>query len=282
MKKILISMMTIALVAALIGGGVYAWFNDPETSSNNAFQAGTLDLTIDSGNTDVNMFTLTDKKPGDDDGGSPGTVALKNIGSITGDLTIATGAVTNTESTGTTGTADSGDTTTLVDAALTQADDYWIGYTLAITAGTNSGESRLVTDFDADTDTVTVASAFTAAIDSSSVYSLHTEHEVDGDTGEMGAELDIAMWLDVGGAAGSYDDGTDIGLKSDGNIYTSGALQFAAIDDYASLTWTDCHTGMAQNAEVDFYVEWQIDSIVENTIQGDSVSVGFTFTLEQA
>ena len=50
MRKILISVMTISLVCALIGAGVYANFSDAETSSNNQFAAGTLDLTVDSEN----------------------------------------------------------------------------------------------------------------------------------------------------------------------------------------------------------------------------------------
>ncbi|RST61604.1 cell division protein FtsN [Siminovitchia terrae] len=38
-------MMTVALGAALIGGGTYAYFSDTETT-NNTFAAGTLDLTL--------------------------------------------------------------------------------------------------------------------------------------------------------------------------------------------------------------------------------------------
>ena len=36
--------MIIALVAALIGGGVFAAFSDTETTTNNTFTAGTLNL----------------------------------------------------------------------------------------------------------------------------------------------------------------------------------------------------------------------------------------------
>lgn len=70
------------------------------------------------------------------------------------------------------GTADSGSTTTLVDNALTQADDYWNGGYLVVTGGTNYGEVRQISDFDAATDTVTVSSAFPKAIDSTSTYRL--------------------------------------------------------------------------------------------------------------
>jgi len=48
-KKILISLMTITLVCALIGGAVYATFSDTE-STNNSFAVGTLDLTVNTEN----------------------------------------------------------------------------------------------------------------------------------------------------------------------------------------------------------------------------------------
>lgn len=70
------------------------------------------------------------------------------------------------------GTADSGSTTTLVDAALTQADDYWNGGYITITAGPNYGETRIVLDFVAGTDTVSWTTAMPKAITSSSTYRL--------------------------------------------------------------------------------------------------------------
>ena len=63
------------------------------------------------------------------------------------------------------GTADSGTTTTMVDAARTEADtDYWKGCILVITSGTLLGQSRNISAFNAATDTITVDRAFTQAI----------------------------------------------------------------------------------------------------------------------
>ncbi|MEA3399223.1 MAG: SH3 domain-containing protein [Patescibacteria group bacterium] len=76
---------------------------------------------------------------------------------------------------GFTGTADSGTTTTLVDNVLTQADDFWNGMTLVITTGTNVGEIRQIEDFDAALDTITIKTAFTSAIDSTSQYLIRRE-----------------------------------------------------------------------------------------------------------
>lgn len=69
------------------------------------------------------------------------------------------------------GTADSGTTTTLVDDALTQADDFWNGGFITITAGTNYGMTRQITDFIAATNTL-VFDAFPKPIDNTSQYRL--------------------------------------------------------------------------------------------------------------
>ncbi len=60
--------------------------------------------------------------------------------------------------------ADSGTTTTIVDAVLTQADDYWNGAMLIFRSGTNEGRTAIITDFDAATDTLTFAPAVPDAV----------------------------------------------------------------------------------------------------------------------
>jgi len=72
-----------------------------------------------------------------------------------------------------TGTADAGTTTTLIDAALTQAGDYWKDGVIKITGGTNIGLSRQVRVFDAVTDTLTFRLGFPVAIDDTSQYTLY-------------------------------------------------------------------------------------------------------------
>lgn len=69
------------------------------------------------------------------------------------------------------GTADSGSTTTLVDDALTQADDAWNGGFLTITnpGGPNYDATQKVSDFVASSDTVTT-DAFNHAHTTSSNY----------------------------------------------------------------------------------------------------------------
>jgi len=85
MKRILVSLMAIALVSALIGGGIYAYFSDIETSAGNVFTAGTLDLNLDGGNTNVVKFTVDDVKPGANGGG---TWTVANVGNMDGYLDL--------------------------------------------------------------------------------------------------------------------------------------------------------------------------------------------------
>lgn len=98
------------------------------------------------------------------------TAAVVATGAIDADA-LATDAVTEiTDATKTafgivTGTADSGTTTTMVDAALTQADtDYWKGSLIVFTSGTISGQARLITAFTPGSDTVTFSPATTQAV----------------------------------------------------------------------------------------------------------------------
>ena len=46
MRKLLLSMLATFLVIGLVGAGTYAWFQDTETSTENTFTAGTMDLKI--------------------------------------------------------------------------------------------------------------------------------------------------------------------------------------------------------------------------------------------
>ncbi|RST72737.1 cell division protein FtsN [Siminovitchia acidinfaciens] len=59
-KKFGMGMMSVALGAALIGGGTYAYFSDTETSQN-TFAAGTLDLSL----SPTEIINVKDMAPGD-------------------------------------------------------------------------------------------------------------------------------------------------------------------------------------------------------------------------
>lgn len=97
MKKILGLTIAALLVMALVGGGTWAYFSDVETSSDNTFTAGTLNLTNTITGTGAKS-TTTEQADGLNDKvvfanlapGDSGTITwvLENTGSIAGTLNI--------------------------------------------------------------------------------------------------------------------------------------------------------------------------------------------------
>jgi len=147
--------------------------------------------------------------------------------------------------------------------------------------------TRLVTAFDATLDKITVASAFANAVALDDAYSLHTEHELDATggagVGELGGYVTLSIWLDTDASGSTYvPAGTDVQLLT-GDTFDSAAQVFGSMADLASQTWTDCITGLATGNDVDVYVEWDFveNSSDQSNAQGDSASIGFTFTLDQ-
>jgi spore coat-associated protein N len=108
MKKILISLMMIAMVGALVGGGVFAYFSDTETTPA-TFTAGTLNLKVGAADPSVETIDIGPLKPTDTDNAA--TWLTRNDGSITGDLTVAISTVTNNENTRSEVEENAGDTT---------------------------------------------------------------------------------------------------------------------------------------------------------------------------
>ena len=77
-KTILVSLLTIGLLASVIGVGTYAYFSDTETSVGNTMTAGTLDLSVNGLNPLVGpVVTLSDMKPSKDM--LPSTVTLRIV-----------------------------------------------------------------------------------------------------------------------------------------------------------------------------------------------------------
>ena len=96
------------------------------------------------------------------------------------------------------GTADSGTTLTMVDAARTEADtDYWVGSIILFTSGTIAGQSRVITGFTPASDTITFTPATTQAV-ATNTYEIrpHWESELQGewlDGGRLDALLDSSV-----------------------------------------------------------------------------------------
>lgn len=86
--------MTVGAAAAAAGAGTFAAFSDTENSNGNSVTAGTLDLTVDSGQGPVEVLSLSDVVPGDSDSG---TVTLANNGNVNGTLSVAIDQITSNE-----------------------------------------------------------------------------------------------------------------------------------------------------------------------------------------
>lgn len=85
-KKILASIVVIAIASMLLGAGTVAYFSDTESSTGNTFTAGTLDLKVSHSSlgpwTDgvTGTWTLADMKPGSET--PKASVFFKNFGSV--------------------------------------------------------------------------------------------------------------------------------------------------------------------------------------------------------
>jgi len=108
MKKILMSLVMITMVAAVASGATIAQFSDTETSNGNTFTAGTLDLNVDGGNTNVVKYTVSNMRVGSQ---NIGTWRLKNVGSVNGFLDLHNIAVTSQENGCLDPETEAGDTT---------------------------------------------------------------------------------------------------------------------------------------------------------------------------
>jgi len=101
--------------------------------------------------------------------------------------------------------------------------------------------------------------------------------EYEDGSGDLGAVAEMALYIDVN-QNGTWNNG-DICLRSDGSTYNS--LEYDDIDSFGNTTWDAVET-LAISAQDDIVVAWRVPTTAGNSIQGDSISFGITFTLEQA
>lgn len=112
-----------------------------------------------------------------------------------------------------------------------------------------------------------------------------TEYEQDGEPGELGAEAEMLVFIDVD-SSGTLTE-NDIVLKSDGTVVTAPVTPneedyFATINSYGSDDFDHAIVSMGSTVERDIIFKWRIPTDATNGIQGDSLSFDVTFTLEQA
>lgn len=93
-RRLLGSVLTVGAAGAATGAGTAAYFTDSETSTGNDVVSGTLDLTLDGGNTTVTFLAATGIVPGDS---GQETLAVANAGSLPGYVDVSVAALTNYE-----------------------------------------------------------------------------------------------------------------------------------------------------------------------------------------
>lgn len=106
---------------------------------------------------------------------------------------VAADAVTEIRSV-VSGTSDSGSTTSMVDAARTEADtDYWKDMAILFTSGTIAGQARLITAFAPATDTMTFSPAVTQAV-ATQTYEIIPNVAAAGASAPTAAQVADAVW----------------------------------------------------------------------------------------
>jgi len=96
MKKIILSLAIVGVVGAIAIGGTIAYFSDTETSTGNTFTAGTLNLAVNGQNEGIIPVVVGNIAPG---WSRDITYTVKNTGTISGNLLLASGSSVNTEGT---------------------------------------------------------------------------------------------------------------------------------------------------------------------------------------
>lgn len=86
MRRILLSIIIIGVVAGMMGAGTFSYFSDVETSSGNTFTAGVLDLKVGDNDPCCWSFSIGPMIPGQTY--FSGFVNVTNMGNIPGNLTV--------------------------------------------------------------------------------------------------------------------------------------------------------------------------------------------------
>lgn len=172
------------------------------------------------------------------------------------------------------GTADSGSTSTMVDAARTEGDnDYWKGRIILFTSGNISGQAAIITDFVAGTDTFTFAPPVTQAVSTQNYVILPAisawddtlaEHLISGSTG---AALNAAgsagdPWSTA--LPGAYGPGTAGKIVGDNvNATISSRATQTSVDTIDDFLDTEIAAIKAQTDQLTFTTANKVDATIQ-------------------
>jgi hypothetical protein len=180
------------------------------------------------------------------------------------------------------GTADSGSTSTMVDAARTEGDaDYWKGRLILFTSGNIAGQCAIITDFIVASDTFTFAPPLTQAVATQNYVILPgisvwddtlAEHLISGSTGAA---------LNAAGSAGdpwntalpgAYGAGTAGKIVGDNvNATISSRASQTSLDTLDDFVDTEVAAIKAKTDSLTFTVANQVDANIIG-ISGDNTA----------
>ncbi len=288
MKKILGLTVAAMLVMGLVGGGTWAYFSDPETSTGNVLTAGTLDLDIGGGDANVVILqaNITDVAPGVS---ASDSTLLAISGTLAGELDITMTSIDSEENTIIVDAESVGGPDTTSAAGEGELDaNTWIAFWLDYQ---NLGSwSASDVGLKSDGSTYTFAAATTGTATGGSITTVV-------DTGACWT-VDAYKGYPVTVSAGSTGTvtGTVVVVSNTATVLTVATPFTAAITDelYSIATGPHYDLASAYNGDVfdaaiasmadtyDFNVEWVVPVTVGNIIMSDTLDIDLSFTLEQA
>jgi len=178
-----------------------------------------------------------------------------------------------------TGIADSGNTTTTVDAARTESDDHWNGKYIYYTSGDNKALSRLISDFVNSTHTITHA-AFPNVVDANDEYDIiptelvHPWGGAEIQTSEYAkfgkySALLIATGSDVDGGWSNYIDVrglTELTVAVWMKVTARTAGSFQSWIEYYDKNKVYVADSMLEIGELEAVIDWTQKTLTDSTI----------------
>jgi predicted ribosomally synthesized peptide with SipW-like signal peptide len=93
MKKIIGLAISAILIMTVTSLGTWAYFQDSESANTNSITAGTMDLKLNGGDSEITLMTLTNQAPG---ASGTASATLQNIGTLPGKLSMSFSTVSET------------------------------------------------------------------------------------------------------------------------------------------------------------------------------------------
>lgn len=175
-----------------------------------------------------------------------------------------------------TGTADSGTVGTLVDSALTQSADFFIGQELRMDSGNNTGLSRTIVDFDDATDTVYVEPDFPSAVAAGDDYAIVPSSEwADILIGNNNADNAADTSLVVANADGSLLERAEY-LQDEIGTFSADLTSIESKIDIIDTNVDDIETLLGTvDGKIDT-IDTNVDSILTDTAEIGVAGAGLT------